>query len=486
VCAAPLAGQASPYIPLDDPRLPSLEHLIALGDVDDPEPMIRPFRRADAVRVLSDAMTRSATRDTTLVRTLLAAWKEDTAEAHWEVRARVGGQAYTEARRDPLHPAGDGGMRPYADLALTGTFGNFIAASRPALESRLLDDPDWPGRKDIKVTGRHVEGYLSAQFRWLRLFYGQMERNWGPVGVPGFGVGDAGYPRPELGFELGTDRFRLRAQAAALADQSDSAGSVIHRYFFAHRLGMRLSPRLTLGLWETTVLSGKDRNFDGRYRNPVTLLLLANEYGLGDDGNVLIGLDIAWRLRRATLQAQLAIDDIQYQNRSSPTRVPDRYGFTLQGTGPLCGRVAWRVLYTRATSLAFRAQDPTQSFVDQGVGLGRNFADDDQLTFQASTPIARDWLVTPELTLLRQGQGRLTDTLPTGTGFGSTPTIFIGTVERTWRAALGVSGQRGALGVRADAGFHYVQNDGHLAGRHRTRFVGRIEATLALSRRGRF
>src|SRR5689334_18554103 len=37
VAAAPsLIAQASPYLTLDDPRLPLLEHLIARGDVEDP------------------------------------------------------------------------------------------------------------------------------------------------------------------------------------------------------------------------------------------------------------------------------------------------------------------------------------------------------------------------------------------------------------------------------------------------------------------
>src|SRR5918912_69434 len=57
----PCVGQtASPYITLDDPRLPLLEHLIARGDVEDPSPMVRPFRRADAVRVLAAADTGNA------------------------------------------------------------------------------------------------------------------------------------------------------------------------------------------------------------------------------------------------------------------------------------------------------------------------------------------------------------------------------------------------------------------------------------------
>ena len=50
-------AQASPYLPLDDPRLPLLEHLIERGDIEDPSPMVRPFRRADALRVLEQADT---------------------------------------------------------------------------------------------------------------------------------------------------------------------------------------------------------------------------------------------------------------------------------------------------------------------------------------------------------------------------------------------------------------------------------------------
>ena len=43
-----------------------------------------------------------------------------------------------------------------------------------------------------------------------------------------------------------------------------------------------------------------DREFDGRYRNPLSLLLLANQYGLGADGNVMFGLDGRYRIGKGT------------------------------------------------------------------------------------------------------------------------------------------------------------------------------------------
>jgi hypothetical protein len=484
---ASLVAQASPYIPLDDPRLPAFEHLVALGDVDDPTPFIRPFRRADLIRVLDAALAGGQARDSALITELRAAFVEDTAAAHWEAQGQAGTQAYSNARRDPLHPGGPEGARPYIDLGLGATFGNLVLATRPAIETRLVKDPDWPGRKDLEVTGRQVEGYISAQFKYARLYYGEMDQNWGPVAVPGIGLSNYGYPRPRIGFEVGTERFRLTAQASSLADQSDTAGRTIHRYFFAHRLDGRLSRRFQLGLWETVVLGGPDRAFDARYRNPVTLILLANEYGLSDRGNVLLGLDLSWRVaERIRLQAQLALDDFQYQNRSGPTRLPDRYAFTLMGTGPLAGRIAWRALYTQASSLAFRTTDPVENFTDQGVGLGRSFADNDQLTLNLTAPLTPRWLLSPELTLLRQGEGHLEDPFPNGTARGDTPTLFIGTVERTWRAALGLSGRQGPLSVLANAGLHYIQNRDNVEGRSRTRFVGRIQATLGIGRRGHF
>lgn len=483
--SAPLAAQASPYVALDDPRLPAFEHLVAVGDVPDPSPLLRPFRRADALRALDSGVVAGTVRDSALVAELRQAWSEDTSEAHWEVAARLGGQGFTESRRDPLHPGGPGRVEPYGELRLQATFGNLVLVSRPAIERRLLHDPDWPGRKDLEVTGRHVDGYLSAQFRWVRLFYGQMDQNWGPVGLPGIGLSDYGYPRPALGLEVGSDRLRLSAQASTLTDARDTSGAVIHRYFFAHRLAARVGRRLTLALWETVLLDGVDRSFDGRYRNPVTLLLLANQYGLGDDGNVLVGLDLHLRAgARTTLMGQFALDDFQYH--TGATRPPNRYAFSVMGTGPLAGRIGWRAAYTQASSLAFRASDPFQGFTEQGVGLGRSFADNDQMTLTLSAPVTPHWLVSPELTLLRQGEGSLGDPFPVGAARGATPTLFIGTVERTWRAALGVSGQQGRVALSGSAGLHYLQNAAHVSGATRTRFVGRVQATIGLGTGGHF
>ena len=474
-------AQASPYIPLDDPRLPLLEHLIARGDIADPSPMVRPFRRADALHALE-----AGDSSLPLVRSLRASLEELPGDRTWRVAARAGGQAFSHIRRDVLHPLGTDGARPYAELGGEAVIGPFALVSRLAAEPRLSDDPEWPGRRDLELLYRMPEAYLSAQFKYGSVFYGQMERNWGPVGLAGIGLSNYAYPQVELGFLVGVPSLQLEAYARSLRDETDSLGRLVHRYFFAHRASARLSDRFRLGIWETTVIGGIDREFDGRYRNPLSLLLFTNQYGLGSDGNVLFGFDASWRVgRRATLQAQLGIDDLQYENTAGATRYPDRWALTVAGFGPLGRTLAWRAFYTQASSLAFRTLDPFENFTDGGVGIGRNFDDMDQLTLTVGLPVRARWMVTPELTLLRQGEGEINDPFPTTDAeAGALPQIFIGVVERTWRAAVDLRGRQGPLDLHLNAGLHHVVNAGHEEGRTVNRFEGRLEATLGLGARG--
>jgi hypothetical protein len=478
-------AQASPYIPLDDPRLPLLEHLIARGDVADPSPLMRPFRRADAARVLAaaDSCTHEWPHPIGLIQELREAF-EDQPGNLWGLHGRAGAQAYSHARREVLHPAGAAGVRPYVDLRAAASFGNIVLVTRPVVEPRVVDDPDWPGRRDLKLAGRMADGYLSAQFKYVSLLYGQMDWNWGPVGLPGIPLSNYGYERQGLALDVGTRDIRLSALATDLHDQIDSLGQTVHRYYFVHRLHLRLSQRLSVAPWEGVIVAGVDRNFETRYRNPLSISYLANTIGLGDRGNVMLGTDVSWRaFHRTTLEAQLALDDLWTDNRSQNR---DRWALTIGAHGPLFATMAWQALYTQVSSLALRAFNPGDNFTDAGVGIGRNFSDQDQLTLRVSFPLRNHWLLSPELTVLRQGQGRIDDPYPApdANGVRDTPALFIGVVERTYRAAMGVRGRTGPLDLLADAGLHHVVNAGHVRGQTKDRFEGRLQVTLGFSQKG--
>ncbi len=488
--AVPASAQASLYLPLDDARVPLLEHLIARGDVEDPRPMVRPFRLADAVQVLAAADTAPDTPRGKLIKELRTALTEDTASARWGVDVRVGGHAYTQKRRDPLHLGGPGTANWYFDIALRGVLGPFAVATRPAAEPRLIGDPDWPNTTQEHVTGRLVEGYISGQIRFGALTFGQLQRNWGPVGLPGIPLSDYGYQRQGLALELGTDAIRLQAIASDLRSEFNAGGGRINRYLFAHRLEARLSRRLRVALWESSILQGEGRILETPFANPLSLSFFANTFGINEEGNnVMIGADVHWQPHRGvTVQAQLAVDDFLFNQRFE---APDRWALTLSGFGPLGRDAAWRVMYTQVSSLAFRTFDPFENFVDAGVGTGRNFTDMDLSLIRVSLPVARTFLVTPELAFQRQGEGSLDDPFParvpdprTPVGVIDVPGLFIGTVEKTYRVAIEVTGTRGPVELAGDLGYHHVTNALHQPGVSADRVVARVQAIVAWRRRG--
>ena len=478
-----LSAQASPYIPLDDPRLPLIEHLITRGDIEDPSPMVRPFRRVDLLRAIDSSQLDSTSASGRLALALREDYRQEDAEAWGRVEGRVGGQAYSNARLDVVHTLGPDGVQPYADLGLTGVFGPIAAVARPAMEPRVIDDPAWPGRKELDVAFRMREAYLSAQFKWFSIFFGDLQRQWGPVGLNGISLSNYSYPRTSWAFYVGKRSINLRAVGAELRDEVDTLGNTVHRYWFGHRLAFNITKRFRMALWETTVLSGVDQNFLARYRNPVSILLLANTYGVSAQGNIMVGTDLYWRVGRAvTIEAQIAIDDLQYQNRSGSDRFPDRLAGTIAAYGPLGSRMTWRMLYSRASSLAFRATNPFENFTDAGVGIGRNFADNDQIKAVVSIPIRQQWILAPEATIRRQGEGRINDPIPPDVG--NVPQIFMGTVETTYRLGVALSGRQGILDVQTNLGVNQVHNAGHQAGVNQTEFQGWVQATLALNWQG--
>ena len=218
----------------------------------------------------------------------------------------------------------------------------------------------------------------------------------------------------------------------------------MHRYFFAHRASARLSDRSGWGSGRRPSSSGVDREFDGRYRNPLSLLLLANQYGLGADGNVLFGADAHWRVRGRTTLAGAARASTTCSTRTPPatTRYPNRWALTVAAASARwAAHLGWRAFYTQASSLAFRTLDPFESFTDAGVGTRPQLRRHGPAHAHGSAcRAATRWLLTPELTLLRQGEGEINDPFPADgrARQARCPQLFIGVVERTWRAAVAI------------------------------------------------
>src|SRR2546425_3963396 len=482
--AGAVAQEASPYVPLSWWGTPFVEHLIARGRLADPTPLTRPFRATDLLRAL-DAVdsTVVTSAEWAVVRKMRADLTRAEHGPAARIEAHAGVAAGSHARRDPLREAGPGHATFSGGAALTLYLGPVVFVSHPYFDTRLKYDPDWYGKKDRVVAGRSAEAYISAQFTYADLFFGGLDRNWGPSAVQGLLLSDSPYGPDHLAVTIGTTGVKLQGIAMQLNDLTDTAGATVHRYMVQHRLWIRPPGRWTLALWEGSVLSGVDRQLEPWYLNIANLGLLT-QVNTGANVNSFLGFD-AQRNAAVTVFAQGMLDDIQIDRKSPADQKPSSYGLTLGAQGSLPRfNAAWTFFYTRVTNLTYRNEDNFQTPIYFGLGTGRNFSDYDQATLRASFMAPSSILLTPEVTLLRQGEGDLHLPHPPVSAYPSTPTIFAGVVTRTLRLALAGRVARGRWTVSGDGGVHLISNAGHVTGASKTRWVGSVQLEWRTKKEG--
>jgi hypothetical protein len=467
------AAQASPFLPLDDVRRPLYEHLVARGDLPDPTPLDRPWR----VRELSVLL---AGTDHRLTAGLAGSFRSP-ARRIARLTVHAGGQAFTQGRRDLLQRGGSGGVRGYAETGGVLATGPWIAAVRGIWENRLKSDPDWRGSQELaddRLVVRFADAYAGIQLPWATLLVGQRDRNWGPSNVPGIAVSDAGYPRPDVELQLGGRTLRFTGIATRMKGTAGSDGGRIERYFVAHRLSIQPTSTLTLAAWEAAVIAGPAVQLQASTRAVAPLLVIPAAFASRSHRNEMLGGQISWRPRpRLRLSAEVAIDDWNF-DKTNP--YPQRWAATLTGAGALRERASWQVTYTTASSLAFRTLNAEENFTDRGVGIGRLFPDNEEISIRVGFPARDGWLLTPRLALLRQGEGRIQDRFPSPSEASGIPARFIGTVASTFWAGTALAGWHGPLAVAGEAGVRHTVNANHLTGSNRTTVEVRITAMLGI------
>ena len=475
------AQEASPYLPIGHWATPYLEHLIAARVIDDPSPLTRPFRRGDVLRALETVDTVRLSRATlATVRRLKAALTTGQREPYVSVDGGAGAALANYARREPLaaidsigpRQSGPGHGTANADLDLALVTSHVVAVTHLQLDTRLKYDPDWFGKKNRVIAGRTAEAYVDARWKFGELFFGRLDRNWGPPGIQGLLLSANPYGLDHLAFAIGPPKIQLQAIATQLDDR-DSSGAVVHRFMTQHRL-LFTPGRWGLALWEGSVLSGTARSFELWYLNPLNAGIL-EQWNNGGNVNSFVGLDFE-RRGEVTLFGQLMLDDIQVDRAGASDQKPVSYALTVGTQGAVGGAATvWRAWYTRVTNLTYRNEDDLQVPLYHFLGTGRNFDDYDQVTITLALLPRAGLLLTPELTFLRQGEGDPRQPHPLVTAYPTTPTIFQGVVERTLRGA--VSGSFLAtdrLSFGFDAGVHRITNFQHVSGDTRTRFLGSV------------
>ena len=484
------AQTASPYVSTDHWSTPYIEHFIAAGRMVDPSPLTRPLKSDDLLRAL-EAMDSTALGrgEWYVVRALRNELRRHERGPWGRVEGMVGVAGGNYTVRDPLEIGRgvsaldtSGTLRGFASggIDLTLAFGPVVAVSNPMFDTRLKYDPDWFGKKNRAIAGRTATAYISVQGSFAELFFGRLDRNWGPSGVQGLTLSPNPYSLDHLGLSIGTAGVQLQGVVAQLDTRTDTSGAPVRRYIVQHRLWLKPPGRWTMAFWEAAIISGADRNLEPWYLNLLNVAFL-EQLNTGTNANSMIGADVEWR-GAVTLYGQAMLDDIQVDKKTLTDQKPTSWGLTVGAKGRLPASGAWTLFYTQVSNLAYRNEDDFQVPLFYGLGTGRNFADYDQFTLKLDFIGPGGVLLGPEATLVRQGQGdpRLAHPLPAD--YPTTAALFQGVVQRTLRLGLSVAGGQGSVRFRGDGGVHLIANDNHVSGVSRTRFVGRLGLELRFRR----
>jgi len=397
----------------------------------------------------------------------------------WNLEPEAGLAAGSDAGRWTLRPTGDSaGVFPFARLTASFELPNLALVTAPGIDNRLRYDPWYRGKKDRFVAGRANPAYLLASWRYAEVFFGIAERNWGPSELEGLLLSDAPYATEQLFLRFGGGGLRLELAAAQLDTITPwDSTTVTERWLIAHRLVVRPSNRLSLSLEESIIYAGM--GVPWRYLNPLALGILTL-YDMGPQTNSIIATSIDWRVAgRTRLFAQLAIDDLQVDDNTQGDQEPPAYGLTVGAAGGLAGSASWTAWYTRVSNLMYRTLENEEQFTSNGVGIGRNSSDYDQLLGRLTLAPARGMLITGEASLIRQGEGDMRSRYPPVSAFADSLAFLTGVVERTIQlGASAIWTPKAGISLSAYLGYAASRNEAHVAGARDRRVVWRLRGSF--------
>ncbi len=355
--------------------------------------------------------------------------------------------------------------QPISGLSVIGQY---------SLDESKARDPIYTGKKWRGFAGDIDLAFAHYSTRKLNVMFGRFSSFWGirrslilgaNAHLDGFGYS----------VKLGRLAFSYRfGQLAQDSIGSDTTTQWPNRYLAAHRVDLHASGALRVGLFESVVFGGPGRSPEFSYLNPI-IFYHGSQLNENVNDNTIVGADFTWKPRRGLkLYGQVAIDDIQLDNKNQGDEEPAEYALTIGALAHSCKTNSEaRVEYTRVTNRTYNQILARNRYVNGHDPIADVAGNDyDLISTEFSRWFKENLVANLRLAYKQQGEGRIVAPFdqPWLDMAGNYSEPFpTGTVERTLTLSLGVRGfVNSIVFLDADAGLSRVVNYDHTSGDKRT------------------
>jgi len=489
--ATRVSAQGSPYVPLDDISYTYVDALQARGELRELPVLERPYTEGvlraaiDSARAKGPGAVVASYLDGLGRSIAKYAVRPHSKEASGRppFRARFTNDFYvtgqTSGRRELMRADGRSSVRPATTIRLVMAGGPVAAAIRPIIDTRLNADPEFTGRQDRTLAGRTEDGYVSAQWKYVELFFGRLGRNWGPPSQYGLQLGNYAYTYDHAYARFGTRNYGLSTVVTRLDDYKEESGAIHQRYFSIHRLALRRGI-FEVALSESFLYTGVNRGFEPSLVNPFNIYALSWR-DENQNGNFGLGFEASVRPRNLGIfSGHVYIDDLQIDRDCGLNcDEPSSYGVTVSAEGlPLRGAQKWYTSYTRVSNLTYRTPTPAETYAVFNVGLGRGFSDYDELRVGTDLALVPATPLKLYVAHRRQGEGDYRRPIPTADQYAVTRPILSGIVRHVTRVGLSGASRLSVFELGGDVGVNHTTNFARVVGDARTRFEGRVRVAI--------
>lgn len=366
--------------------------------------------------------------------------------------------------------AAGGSAQPQTNLQL---FANF------RLDEQLASDPSYTGKKWRGLAGEVENAFAQYHHERFDITAGRFAQYWG---TPHSLVLSSQTTLDGFAYTFRWGRLSLSYRLARLnglypdrdSTLTDSLTENENRYFAGHRLDMRLSDNINVGLFETVIFGGPGRQIDLYYLNPI-LFYHSAQLNDGADDNTILGFDVTVRpIHGLKLYGQLLVDDFQIDKKQQSDQEPNQFGILTGGyLADIFPYTDLRWEYSRVTNWTFNQPKPRNRYTMNNTPIGGADGNDYQtLSLSVLHWLSDDIRISFDGGFRQQGEGRINAewTAPWMDVSGNYHEAFpTGTVEQTITTGLGLTGYLTSfLYFDCKAGVEWVRNDQNIAGADRT------------------